>query len=324
MPGYYLTICLCLLFSFGGGCAQQHRGTNTGQHTVAEPMDETTPKPGLTSGETEPFPYDLFQPDHESRLPGDLIEVSGLGYAGNNRLVLVQDEWARIYIFDIEGDSVEGHYPFGIKGDFEGIEMAGESVFVLRSDGILFRVDSYQAETPEVTKYSTPIEASLNPEGLGLGPDGQLLIIGKEEPVINDEKLDDKRVIFSFDREKGELNPEPFTLVDMTQIQAKMYAGKDSDKAKEWLEDFEPEKAGSFKPSALAVHPITGEIYITASAGKMLVVLDKDLQVKHARYLPRGTFQQPEGICFDPEGNMYISNEGRDGVANILRFQWKN
>jgi uncharacterized protein YjiK len=32
---------------------------------------------------------------------------------------------------------------------------------------------------------------------------------------------------------------------------------------------------------------------------------------------------QPEGICFSPDGTLYISNEGDGGDATILQFEPK-
>ena len=33
-------------------------------------------------------------------------------------------------------------------------------------------------------------------------------------------------------------------------------------------------------------------------------------------------FQQPEGISFDINGDLYISNEAKGGKANILKFNY--
>ncbi|RZK46858.1 MAG: SdiA-regulated family protein, partial [Pedobacter sp.] len=36
------------------------------------------------------------------------------------------------------------------------------------------------------------------------------------------------------------------------------------------------------------------------------------------------TFNQPEGIAFDKDGNLFISNEGSETqTGNILRFDYK-
>ena len=41
---------------------------------------------------------------------------------------------------------------------------------------------------------------------------------------------------------------------------------------------------------------------------------------KRVKELDEKLFRQPEGICFSPEGDMYISNEGQGGKGYILKF----
>ena len=78
-----------------------------------------------------------------------------------------------------------------------------------------------------------------------------------------------------------------------------------------------------FKPSAAAIHPITGELYIIASVNHILVILNKDRSVKHAYKINPGLFKQPEGLTFTPNGDLIISNEAADkGAADMLIFKY--
>jgi uncharacterized protein YjiK len=78
-----------------------------------------------------------------------------------------------------------------------------------------------------------------------------------------------------------------------------------------------------FSPSAIAVHPITGEIYVTSSKGKLLLVLDRQGRIVHLEKLKKSLHTQPEGICFDADGTMFIANEGKDGKAKIYKFRYR-
>ena len=81
---------------------------------------------------------------------------------------------------------------------------------------------------------------------------------------------------------------------------------------------------GNFRPSAIAIHPLTDEIYITSSVGKLLVVLDREGLISDVHALNPALFRQPEGICFSPEGDLYISNEGKEGKGYILKFKQRS
>ena len=76
-----------------------------------------------------------------------------------------------------------------------------------------------------------------------------------------------------------------------------------------------------FRPSALAKNPLTKEWYIISAVNKLLVVTDENFKMKDSYALGGNLFNQPEGIAFDKEGNLYISNEGDDITqGNILKF----
>ena len=79
----------------------------------------------------------------------------------------------------------------------------------------------------------------------------------------------------------------------------------------------------TFRPSEVAVHPKTGEYYILEGKDPKLVILDADGAIKTVHKLDKDTFAQPEGITFDPDGTLYISNESGDNEATILQVSFK-
>jgi len=80
----------------------------------------------------------------------------------------------------------------------------------------------------------------------------------------------------------------------------------------------------NFHPSALAQNPQTKEWFILSSVNKMLVIADQNWKVKSVYALNPSIFEQPEGIAFDRQQNLYISNErGQSSAASILVFAYR-
>jgi hypothetical protein len=78
-----------------------------------------------------------------------------------------------------------------------------------------------------------------------------------------------------------------------------------------------------FHPSALGHNPRTNEWYIVSSVNKLLVVADSNWKVTAVYKLDPALYIQPEGIAFDKDNNLYISNEGGDlHAGNILKITW--
>lgn len=79
-----------------------------------------------------------------------------------------------------------------------------------------------------------------------------------------------------------------------------------------------------FKPSAIAINPITNELFILSSVNKLLVVANRNGTAKDVYRLDPGIYKDPEGITFTTNGDMIISNEARGNQSsNILILKRK-
>lgn len=246
-----------------------------------------------------PVPYDLSAPDAVFTLPNTLLEISGLTVLDSLHLGAVQDELGILYVLDRETAEVVSEHRFAGRGDYEGLERVGDTVWVLRSDGVLFAVRNTPDQSDGDIQFDLRLHKSCDAEGLASSTTGEhLLLVCKEHPGGNFRRV---RSIYSIAISTRPIIVEPIYLID-----------------REELED----GRGSFKPSALAVHPQSNLLYVLSSVNKMLVVLDTGDSIRPVSSveLPDRLFPQPEGIAFFPDGTLFISNEGRNGQATLLRF----
>ena len=245
--------------------------------------------------DTPAVPYALDAPDATVELPAELEEISGLTRLPSGRLGAVQDEDGILYEIDASSGLITGRQTFRKGGDYEGVEWVGDSVWILESDGTLYDVhrgpDGVSAET---VTHETRLRGRNDTEGLAW--DGERLLIAcKESPGRG---LDDVRAIWAYDPVTDSLSAAPVALLDRTRVDGQ----------------------ASFKPSALAVHPQTRELYVLSSVRKALAVLGPDGALRAVVPLPPALYRQPEGIVFAEDGTLYISNEAAGARATLLRF----
>lgn len=257
-----------------------------------------------------PFGYRIDKPDAVYTLDSELREISGLAWLSEGRLVCIQDEKADLYTFDLQKGEVISKTDFGKNDDYEGVEIVeGEQIWVVKSDGDLYHFRYTEDKDVDAKKYETDLSTANDVEGLGYNPETkQLLLACKADPEHKHSKKYKGKAIYAFDIDKKELVEEPVLVI------------KDSDMATFLGED--PERHVDFNPSAIAWHPLEHRYYILSSVGKKIVVVDQKGEISHLIYLPSSLFRQPEGICFAPDGTMYISNEGKDGLGNMLLFKY--
>lgn len=247
-------------------------------------------------------PYDLLRPDSSWTLPALLREVSGIAVAGPHSVYCVQDELGAVFEYDLKADAITRVLRFTDLGDFEGVAAHGDRITVLRSDGKLFTLDRKSGALLRERQLAVP---SLNYEGLFALPDGSLLLASKEAPVVGNPDL---RPIH---RIQGD-SVSPYRELDAAAVSAIFF--------QQWPELIKGPVR--FSPSAVAVHPITGKLYVLSADERLLAIYGDTLE--RVIPLPAADFYKPEGLAFLPNGDLLISSEGdKKGLvpASILRFK---
>ena len=288
-----ISFLLCMgLCSSCRGCHERK------QPPVAAPVGPVVPGPaGYNLG--APKKYVLGEPLHE---------ISGICFLHGNpdTLYAIEEERGRLYHFHL-GENRYRSYKFGNHGDYEDVTILADSEFVvLRSDGSLFvfpKALIRGGDRKAVQSY-LHILPKGEYEGLFGTQDGRLIALCKSCP---DDDQRDEVSGYVLQYQQG----HRLAVVDHFSVQVP--AGR--------LHSIHAKV--KFHPSCLARHPRTGEWYIISSVNKVLVVLDDRWTVKQMYDLDPVLFKQPEGLAFDKQGNMYISNEGVQGNANVLLFAYR-
>lgn len=249
--------------------------------------------------------YNLIEPDYHHQLPYDLEEISGLSYFKDSIIVSVQDETGKLFFYDYREGKLLDDFRFGPGGDYEGVEVVDRMIYVTKSNGTLYAI---HASTKEITKIKTGLSIKNDVEGLTYDRvNKQLILACKGESLSKSSG----KVFYGFKlSERGKVD-KPVFEISKKQI-------------KKFLKNEGIEKVvKEFKPSGIAIHPITGEIYVLAHTGKWLLKLNQSYVLTGVASLNKKLFRQPEGICFTPTGDLLISNEGQGDRGSLLYYKYQ-
>ncbi len=242
-----------------------------------------------TEKKQEHLSSDRYQPVQKWILPSVLDEISGLTYYNNNQIAGVNDEQGLIFIYDLDSSKVTKTIKFNKGGDYEGIAYSAPIFHIIRSDGKLFE---YNEKTKKLKSSDLPFTKKNDIEGLCYENDSTLLLCLKGNGGKNGEKKKYQGVY------RYNINTKKTTIAYKFKSDKKVgFSGISvNTKSKQVF-------MLSHKTTQLFIFPISSEVIVNP--------IDLDVSI----------FHQPEGICFDKEGNLYISNEQRDlKNANILKL----
>lgn len=279
----------------------------------------------ISAQRAQKLAYDINSPDTDYELQPILREISGISWYRENKIACIQDEKGIIFLFDEETGEISDSYSFGKHGDYEDIATDRDTAWVLESNGTIYKVTNFTADNREIFIYKTPLSTRNDTEGLAFDARKNNLIIAcKNQPSIKEKlKLTGYKAIYRFRTSDNKLKEKPEYLIDS-----------------KWFKDFEETKYFKkvsldlakklqlaentvFNPSGLAIHPLEDDIYIISTTPGRLIVMNRNGKIKYIEALDKSIFRQPEGICFSPEGDLYISNEGNNGRGNILKFKYR-
>jgi uncharacterized protein YjiK len=253
--------------------------------------------------------YDLEQPE-KFIMPDQLLEISGIAFHDfdADTVFSIQDEDGRVFK-QHWGEKKQSNTKFGSKGDYEDIAIIKETVFVLKSNGTIYTIpfsDVRKSGTEEVKEFKKILPKGEYESLYASDGDSKVYVLCKNCKG-DGKKQAATGYIFNFNGETRELEPAGNFSIDADAV-----------------EKFGDEVKGGIKASALGCNPATKEWYIVSSVNKMLIVTSPDWTVKSVHHLDSGTFNQPEGIAFDKNQNLYISNEGDEiSNGNILKFKYQ-
>ena len=259
---------------------------------------------------TDPSDYDLKKPEKKWELPAELLEISGNVWIDNNHLLAIEDLTPNLYVLKLDSNkaSIEQKITFkestDKKFDVEDVALVDNTAYALWSHGEIYKIKDWKNK-PTVEVIQTFLSKKNNTEGMCYDPvTHNLLIACKDESDLVDEKKS-TRAVYAFDLVADSLKYDPFLLIK-----------------KEDIDKMSNEKL-EFFPSAIAVHPTTHDIYILSTKEtKCMAVYTHAGVLKSLQLIDKEILPQPEGLCFAPDGTLFISTEGRhDLPAFILQFK---
>ncbi len=251
-----------------------------------------------------PDGYDFNKPQ-KFEMKNSLNEISGITFlpGSNDTIYAIEDETGELFAVLLAGKELS-RSKFGKKGDYEDVTVFNTNTFVvLKSNGSLYMFPANQTGKEKID--SVQVYDNILPMGEyeGLFADSnRILVLCKNCP---DDKQKNEVSVFVLKK----------TLHDSLSVSQSFKLNVSSAH-----ENGENEKE-KFHPSAIAKNPLTQEWYIVSSVNKLLVVMDNKWNFKKSYALNPTLFKQPEGINFNTAGDLYISNEGGEGEANILLFR---
>ncbi|HRE42135.1 MAG TPA: SdiA-regulated domain-containing protein [Ignavibacteria bacterium] len=243
--------------------------------------------------------YEIENKDvNKIELPKILKEISGIIITDDGRMFGHYDELGAVFEIDTENGEIKKTFYLKDKPekDFEDIAYANGLFYMVTSKGDIYEFkEGNEQEEVDFTEYKTKLNTANDIEGITYDPETNSFIIACKG-MGTENVFDKEKGFFKFDLNTKTLDMTPKFLIN--------------------FENFKKD----FNPSGIRLNPATNTYFVISSTGNAIAELSKNGEVLGFKDLPGKVHSQPEGIAFDKEGNLYISNEGADGNGNFIKY----
>jgi uncharacterized protein YjiK len=248
-----------------------------------------------------PAGYSLENPV-KIKLGEDLDEISGISYDKTlGAIIALNDEEGKLFMIYTDNRPPSTGYRFHKGGDYEDLCNDGKDWYALKSNGTISKIENRFTDSMRSKEFKFPQNGKFNFESIFHDPEKNRLVLLCKECINTDGKV----LGYSFNLDKSETDSVPDFSLDLSGLSSNPLGNNEL-----------------LKPSAAAFHPLTNELFVIASVNSLLIIADRNGKAKEVFKLDKKIFKQPEGLCFSPEGDMFVSNEARNGMANILQFKY--
>ena len=236
-------------------------------------------------------------------MPASLREISGLTLTNRGTLLTHDDNVGRISEIDpktgilLKTFSLSGNQ----KGDFEAITMAGQDIYLLESSGKIFKFqDAPDGRQVPFAVFNTKLGKECEFESLAYEANGSHLVM----PC--------KRLLDKQEHKELRIYYVPLPLGDRSGITMMTIPMDEVVDGNKWK---------NFRPSDMAIDPITGNYVIIASRESGYIVLTPEGDVLRSQPLP-GDHRQAEGVAITRDSLMAISDEANGGPPKLALYRW--
>ena len=290
--------------------------------SCANSVDEGNTSAVISAYGINPAGYDLNKPDEIIILPPVLYEISGITVIDSSSIACIQDENGIVFIYDIRQKEIKKHLTFYGNGDYEDITYADNRFYVIRSDAVLFEIQNLNTSegVKEIRLKNMPHNEI---EGLCYDRDNNRLLIAPKDKADKDSEVEVKRGIYGFDLDRKKLIERPVMSFKLSSI--KKFAAENNifNEEKGKKKDKKDKPDIKFKPSAIGIHPLNGNLFVLSAEDQMLFIFNMKGNIKNLIKLDPYLFNMPEGIAFFENGDMLVSNEGQNMRPTLLRFNYR-
>jgi uncharacterized protein YjiK len=257
-----------------------------------------------TTGVLERYSLDA-QSMMQWRLPDRLNEISGLAVTPDGRLLAVNDEVAIIYELDYDDGHLVKAFALGnpvVKGDFEGIAVADDLIYLTTSTGRVY-VSAEGADGQRVTfnRFDTGLGDHCDIEGLVQdAANTRLYFLCKK---VRKKTGTTGLTLFAWDIAGRQIRPDESVELPSMQIMRHL-------------------RTDRINPSGITIDRQTGNRIIVASRQQALVEIAPDGQFVDARSFPLAVrHRQAEGIELAIDGRLLIADEGGTHKARLAVYR---